>query len=236
MIKPLTITKLLQSQGFGSRRDCRALVQAGRLHIDGKQVDNPDAEYLADGLVMQVDGVNWPYHATVYLMLNKPAGYECSRAPKHHPSVLELLPMPLRQREVQPVGRLDEDTRGLLLLTDDGELHHRLISPKHKVVKVYEVSAKHLVEDDQIMALLAGVQLHDEPAPIAAAACVRVSERVIHLSLTEGKYHQVKRMLAAAGNRVETLKRITIGSLQLPDDLPEGSWRWLDKATIIGPG
>lgn len=230
----MQIDRILQSQGFGSRKACRSLVRHGRVALAGETVADPFVEVDPDGLVFQVDGVDWPYRERAYLMLNKPAGHECSRAPKHHPSVLGLLPAPLVTRGVQPVGRLDEDTTGLLLLSDDGQFIHRLISPKHKVTKVYEVTAKHPVDEAQVAALLAGVQLHDEPEPIAAAACERVSEHVIRLSLTEGKYHQVKRMLAAAGNRVAALKRIAIGAVQLPADLPEGTWRWLSEEELVG--
>lgn len=232
MAKLMQLERILQSQGFGTRKACRTLIRFDRVSVAGVPVADPFAEFTPDGLVFEVDGVAWPYREKVYLMLNKPAGHECSRAPKHHPSVLALLPEPLRNRDVQPVGRLDEDTTGLLLLSDDGQFIHRLTSPKHKVAKVYEVTAKHPVDDGQIAALLAGVLLHDEPEPIAAAACARVSERVIHLTLNEGKYHQVKRMLAAAGNRVEALKRIAVGPIRLPDDLPEGGWRWLEAAEL----
>ncbi|TCJ14688.1 pseudouridine synthase [Parasulfuritortus cantonensis] len=230
----MALERILQSQGFGTRKACRALVRAGRVAVAGVAAADPFAEFAVDGLVFQVDGGDWQYREKAYVMLNKPAGYECSRSPKHHPSVLELLPEPLRNRDVQPVGRLDEDTTGLLLFSDDGQFVHRLISPRHKVAKVYEVTAKHVVGADQVAALLAGVQLHDEPGPIAAAACTVVAERVVHLTLTEGKYHQVKRMLAAVGNRVEALRRIAVGPLQLPEDLAEGAWRWLEEADLAG--
>jgi 16S rRNA pseudouridine516 synthase len=223
------LERILQSQGFGSRKECRALIRDGRVAVAGAPCDDPFAEFAPNGLEFEVDGETWQYQEHAYLMLNKPAGYECSRSPKHHTGVLGLLPEPLLRRGVQPVGRLDEDTTGLLLFSDDGQFVHRLISPKHKVAKVYEVTAKHPVDDGQIAALLAGVQLHDEPAPIAAAACERISDNVIRLTLTEGKYHQVKRMLGAAGNRVEALKRIAIGGLALPDYLPERGWRWLTE-------
>lgn len=230
----MQIDRILQSQGFGSRKACRALVRHGRVALAGETLADPFIEVDPDGLVFQVDGVDWTYRERAYLMLNKPAGHECSRAPKHHPSVLGLLPAPLVERGVQPVGRLDEDTTGLLLLSDDGQFIHRLISPKHQVTKVYEVTAKHPVDEAQIAALLTGVQLHDEPEPIVAAACERVSEHVIRLSLNEGKYHQVKRMLGAAGNRVAALKRIAIGPVELPADLPEGAWRWLTEDELAG--
>lgn len=228
----MQLERILHSQGFGNRKACRALIRDGHVKVAGAVCKDPFAEFTPTGLEFEVEGETWQYQEKAYLMLNKPAGYECSRSPRHHAGVLDLLPEPLRNRGVQPVGRLDEDTTGLLLFSDDGQFIHRLISPKHKVPKVYEVTAKHPVDDAQIAALLAGVQLHDEPAPIAAAACERVSERVIHLTLTEGKYHQVKRMVAAAGNRVEGLKRIAIGELKLPDYLPERGWRWLDEADL----
>jgi 16S rRNA pseudouridine516 synthase len=228
----MQLERLLQSQGFGTRKICRALIRAGRVTVADTRVADPFAEFPTDNLSITIDGAEWLYREKACLLLNKPAGYECSRAPRHHPSVLSLLPEPLRTRGVQPVGRLDEDTTGLLLLSDDGQFIHRLTSPKHKIDKIYEVTAKHPVDDAQIAALLAGVQLHDEPAPIAAAACTRVSEQVIHLTLTEGKYHQVKRMVAAAGNRVKALKRIAVGSVTLGDELAEGKWRWLDADEV----
>jgi 16S rRNA pseudouridine516 synthase len=131
------------------------------------------------------------------------------------------------------VGRLDEDTTGLLLLTDDGTLIHRLTSPKHHVPKVYEVQCKHEVDTKQVAALLAGVVLEDDPKPVKAAACEAVGTHGIRLTLTEGKYHQVKRMVAAAGNRVEGLHRSTFGALALPADLAPGQWRWLDGPQAI---
>ncbi len=228
----MQLDRLLQSQGFGTRKICQELVRARRVVIGEETCRKPAAEFSAEGLTFQVDGQTWQYREHAYLILNKPAGHECSQSPRHHPSVLGLLPEPLRTRGVQPVGRLDEDTTGLLLLSDDGQFIHRLTSPKRKVAKVYEVTAKHPVDDAQIAVLLAGVQLHDEPTPIAATACARVSERVIHLTLTEGKYHQVKRMLGAAGNRVEALKRIAVGPVVLGDELAEGQWRWLEADEV----
>jgi 16S rRNA pseudouridine516 synthase len=235
-MKLIDFERILQSQGFGNRKACRALIRDGQVIVAGKVCEDPFAKFSPDGLEFEVDGETWLFQEHAYLMLHKPAGYECSRSPIHHTGVLDLLPEPLRNRGVQPVGRLDEDTTGLLLFTDDGQFIHRMISPKHKAAKVYEVTAKHPVGDEQIAALLAGVQLHDEPTPIAAAACDRVSECVIHLTLTEGKYHQVKRMLGAAGNRVESLKRIAIGGVTLPDYLPERGWRWLDKKDLASLG
>jgi 16S rRNA pseudouridine516 synthase len=133
---------------------------------------------------------------------------------------------------VQAVGRLDQDTTGMLLLTDDGKFIHRMSSPRHHVPKVYEVGVKHPLDAGQVSRLLAGVVLDDDPAPVRAAACEAVAEHHLRLTLTEGKYHQVKRMLAAVGNRVETLHRSQIGGLHLPDDLAPGQWRWLSETDL----
>ncbi len=194
---------------------------------------------VAQGLRFTVQGVEWPYHERAYVMLHKPAGTECSQKPSVYPSIYTLLPSPLRQRPskgavpgVQAIGRLDQDTTGLLLLTDDGQFIHRMGSPRHHVPKVYEVGTKHPIDDSQVSRLLAGVVLDDDPKPVRAAACERVAERHLHLTLTEGKYHQVKRMLAAVGNRVESLHRSRIGDLALPADLAPGQWRWLSAQQV----
>jgi 16S rRNA pseudouridine516 synthase len=172
--------------------------------------------------------------ATAYVMLHKPAGTECSQKPSTWPSIYTLLPAPLRQRPqkgpvqgVQAVGRLDQDTTGLLLLTDDGKFIHRMSSPRHHVPKVYEVTTKHPLDESQVQRLLSGVVLDDDPKPVKAAACEAVDTHHLRLTLTEGKYHQVKRMLAAVGNRVEGLHRSRIGGLKLPDTLAPGQWCWL---------
>ena len=242
MLKPqcetldVQISKILFSQGFGTRRVCSGLVQRGDVVVAGRLLADPEEDFVAEGLVFEVQGKAWAYHARALLMLNKPAGFECSRKPRHHPSVLTLLPPPLRTRDVQAVGRLDEDTTGLLLFTDDGALIHRLTSPKHHVPKVYEVLAKHPITDEQVAALLAGVVLEDDPEPVRAIAVERTAECGLRLTLGEGKYHQVKRMLAAVGNRVEGLQRSRFGALVLPRDLALGQWRWVELAQLGLPG
>jgi 16S rRNA pseudouridine516 synthase len=224
----MRLAQILFSQGFGTRRECDALVLAGLVGHQGRALDDPDAELEPDGLQLSVRGQLWQIHLKALLMLNKPAGYECSQKPRHHPGVQSLLPAPLRNRGVQPVGRLDADTTGLLLMTDDGALIHRLTSPKHHVPKVYEVGCRHPVDARQVERLLAGVKLVDDPATVRAAACEISGETSLRLTLTEGKYHQVKRMLAAVGNRVESLHRSQIGGVVLPESLAPGQWRWLD--------
>jgi len=229
----MELERLLRSQGFGSRPDCRELICTGRITVAGEPCDDPYADFApVEGLPFTVDGRPLVFRKLVYLAMNKPANYECSHKPKHHPSVYSLLPQFLLTRDVQAVGRLDEDTTGLLLLTDDGQFIHTYSSPKKKIPKVYEVTAKHPVDDAQIAALLAGVQLNDEPAPIAAAGCGRLGERLLRLTVTEGKYHLVKRMIAAAGNRVEALHRVSVGGFVLPAALPLGEWMWLEAADL----
>lgn len=228
----MQLERILHSQGFGSRKICRSMIRHGEVTVNGELCDFPFIEFETDNLHFTVRGVAWQFRTQAYLMLNKPAHYECSHKPQHHPSIFSLLPAALLERGVQSIGRLDEDTTGLLLLSDDGQFIHRMSSPKWKVPKVYEVTTKHPLDEAQITLLLSGVQLLDEPAPVAALAADIISEHVLHLTLAEGKYHQVKRMLAAVSNRVEALKRIRIGNLALPDDLAEGEWRWLDAAML----
>ncbi len=233
---PQALSQLLFTQGFGTRRDCAGLIAAGRVAAGGQVIEDPAQPLDPEGLVLQVDGMDWPWRDKALVLLHKPAGYECSQKPRHHPSVLSLLPPPLRTRGLQPVGRLDEDTTGLLLLTDDGTLIHRLTSPKHHVPKVYEVVTKHAVDSAQIDRLLAGVVLDDDPTPVRAAACVQTAEHALQLTLTEGKYHQVKRMVAAAGNRVEALHRSRFGALVIPPGLAAGRWCWVseeDAAALV---
>ena len=230
----MQLQDILFSQGFGTRRVCAGLIQQGHVAVAGQVMTQATAEFETEGLLFRVDGIEWPYQPKAYVMLNKPAHTECSRKPSAYPSIYTLLPGPLRQRPqkaavqgVQAVGRLDQDTTGLLLLTDDGLFIHRMSSPRHHVPKVYEVTSRHPVDPRQIEQLLEGVVLDDDPRPVRAAACEATGERQLRLTLTEGKYHQVKRMIAAVGNRVEALHRSRIGRLALPADLAPGGWRWL---------
>lgn len=233
-MKPMRLEDILFSQGFGTRRVCAGLVQQGYVSVNGEVQQDPGIFFEPENLKFKVQGTEWPYFDRAYLMLHKPLGTECSQKPSTWPSIYTLLPSALRLRPqksavqgVQAVGRLDQDTTGLLLLTDDGKFIHRMSSPKHHMPKVYEVTTKHDVTELQVEKLLAGVVLDDSPKPVKAAACEKVSDTHLKLTLTEGKYHQVKRMLAAVGNRVEGLHRSAIGNLQLPDDLPPGQWRWI---------
>jgi 16S rRNA pseudouridine516 synthase len=231
--KRLTPAELLFSQGFGTRRECAALVANGMLEVEGIGTVDDDRELdvgAGEVCFRVAGGERWPYRERAVVVLHKPAGFECSLKPGGHPSVYTLLPAPLRTRGVQAVGRLDADTTGVLLFTDDGTLLHRLTSPKHHVAKVYEVGCKHPVDAAQIARLCAGVLLHDDDATVRAVACEANGERGLVLTLTEGKYHQVKRMVAAVGNRVDSLARTAFGPVRV-DGLAPGRWRWLDRDT-----
>ena len=236
----MQLQDILYTQGFGTRRVCAGLSQQGFVTIDGVAITDPGTDLpVTDGLRFTVQGTAWEYHDKAYVLLHKPAGTECSQKPSTWPSIYTLLPSPLRLRPnkgavqgVQAIGRLDQDTTGLLLLTDDGQFIHRMGSPKHHVPKVYEVTVKHPLDDAQVQKLLAGVVLDDDPKPVRAAACEAVAPLHLRLTLTEGKYHQVKRMVAAIGNRVEALHRSQIGALVLPADLAPGQWRWLSAAEV----
>lgn len=224
----MKLYRALQSQGFGSRKGCVARVRAGAVAVNGVVCDDPEAEIDPAGLELTLDGATWLYREKAYVLMHKPAGHECSHHPSHYPSVFALLPPPLVGRGLQCVGRLDQDTTGLLLFSDDGQFIHRMISPKKGVAKVYRAVCADAVTDAMLAALRGGVQLNDEPVPIVALACEKLDEHVLRLTLAEGKYHQVRRMIAAAGNHVEALHREAIGNYALPADLPPGAWRWLE--------
>ncbi|MFP6558264.1 pseudouridine synthase [Paraburkholderia sp. B3] len=228
----MNLESILFSQGFGSRRQCRALVADARVAVAGALCTDPLASFDTAGLSFSVDAEPWPFHERAYLALNKPAGYECSRDPQHHLSVFHLLPAPLATRGVQCVGRLDQDTTGLLLLSDDGQFVHAFTSPKRKVPKVYVATTRHALDDTQLEALRTGVLLHGEREPIAAVDARTHGEHELELTVLEGKYHQVKRMIAAVGNRCEALHRERIGGFTLPADLAPGAWRWLEAPEL----
>ena len=234
----LSLDRILQSQGFGTRKYCRALIEDGDVSIGGEVQDNYKATIETDGLVLEVFGEEWVYREHLYIALYKPSDYECSRKPSHHPGVLTLLPEQFTWREVQPVGRLDHDTTGMLLMSDDGPFIHAQSSPKRHVPKVYLATTAEPVTDELVAQMLAGVQLHDEPAPLAAVTCIKRGENQLEIVLEQGKYHQVKRMLAAAGNHCSALHRSAIGQLQLDSlGLQEGEWCYLspEQLALLAP-
>ncbi|WP_174872959.1 pseudouridine synthase [Vogesella oryzae] len=233
----MELYRLLQQQGFGSRKECRQLIDYGLVAIDG--VDANDWRQPVDAAnirTLTVDGQDWPLlHLPLYLLLHKPAGYETSHKPLHHPSVYRLLPPQMANLDISAVGRLDVDTTGLLLFSSDGQFVHAMTSPKKQVPKLYRVTAKHPLTAELLQRLRDGVLLHDENETLHADSVEQVSEYVLDLSITQGKYHQVKRMVAAAGNRVEQLHRLALGEVRL-GELAAGQWRHLttDELAALG--
>jgi 16S rRNA pseudouridine516 synthase len=229
----MTLDKLLQSQGFGTRKYCRQLIHDGEVCINGEVVTGFAHHIEAAGLAFTVHGEPWVYREHLYLALHKPSNFECSRKASHHPGVLTLLPEQFLWRDLQPVGRLDHDTTGLLLLSDDGAFIHAQSSPKRHVPKVYEATTQEPVTDALVQQFLDGIQLIDEPQPIAAQHARMLDAQRIEIILEQGKYHQVKRMLAAAGNNCAALRRTAIGGLTLATlGLQAGEWCYLEAEQL----
>jgi 16S rRNA pseudouridine516 synthase len=236
-MKKQSLGNILQSQGFGTRRWCRELIEDGEVTIDGNAVTDYRTEFDTQSLRFTVFGEEWLYREHVYLCINKPPNFECSRKPSAHPGVLTLLPEPFARRDVQPVGRLDHDTTGMLLMSDDGAFIHAQSSPKRHVPKVYIATTHDAATPELAKKLLSGVKLHDEPAPLAAVRCEIVGTHEIEIVLEQGKYHQVKRMLAAADNHCTALKRVAIGGLKLESlGIAEGAWCYLGEAQLAELG
>ncbi|ARU32681.1 16S rRNA pseudouridine(516) synthase [Sulfuriferula sp. AH1] len=229
----LSLDRILQSQGFGTRKYCRELIAEGNVTIAGQVVTDYRSKFATDRLQFTLFDTEWMYREHLYIVLNKPTGFECSRKPSHHPGVLTLLPEQFAWRDVQPVGRLDHDTTGLLLMSDDGAFIHAQSSPRRHVAKVYVATTHSPVNAALVAALLAGVRLHDEPESLRAVTCRQIGEYQLEIVLEQGKYHQVKRMLAAAGNHCAGLRRVAIGGLELDAlGLDEGEWCHLDAAQM----
>ena len=225
----LTLDRILQSQGFGTRKWCRQLIADGAVSFAGKVISDYRSMLDTSELTLQLFDEDWDFRAQVFLALHKPPNFECSRKPSHHPGVLTILPEQFTWREVQPVGRLDHDTTGLLLMSDHGPFIHAQSSPKSHIPKIYVATTAQPVTAELVTHLLGGVQLHDEPAPLAALRCKALDSHRIEIVLEQGKYHQVKRMLAAAGNHCSALQRVAIGKLTLAGlGLEEGEWCYLD--------
>ena len=225
----MLLEKILQSQGFGSRKYCQQLIKNGSVQIEGQVCENPKQNINTDQLCFQVFGEEYQYREHLYIVLNKPKGYECSHQATHHKSVFSLLPEILIHRGIQCVGRLDQDTTGLLLLTDDGQYLQALTNPRKHVPKVYHVTTADPISAEQLIALEQGVELRNEKGIYAATNLQLFSTHQLAMTIHQGVYHQVKRMLAAVGNKVELLHRQQIGLLELPE-LPEGKWIYLTSS------
>ena len=228
----MLLEKMLQSQGFGSRKACQQLIKNGAITICGEVINDPKYKLDLNQLEFCVYGEAYQYREKVYLALNKPKGYECSHQATHHFSVFDLFDPVLLSRGIQCVGRLDQDTTGLLLLTDDGQFLQALTHPKKHVPKVYQMHTADEVTDEQIAGLTQGVELRNEKGIFAATDVMRLDAKYLQMTVHQGVYHQVKRMLAAVGNKVEQLHRQQIGAFALPEDLSEGEWMYLTQAQI----
>lgn len=221
------LDKLLAGTGRWSRREVKELVKQGRVTVDGVTAIRADEKYSLQSEVM-VDDENVCLERNVYLLMNKPTGVLSATVDSNQSTVLDLLPMHLRRIGLAPVGRLDKDTEGLLLLTNDGELAHRLLSPRHHVDKVYEAQIEGAVSGEDIEAFAAGLVLEDGLACLPARLESLGTGRC-RVTLQEGKFHQVKRMLAQRGKPVTYLRRISMGPLILDPELVPGQWRQLTE-------
>ncbi|AQL56515.1 pseudouridine synthase [Abyssicoccus albus] len=228
----MRLDKYLVHCGVGSRKEVQSIIKKGRIEVNDNQLKKPNVHVSNDD-VITLDGERIDYIDYVYLMLNKPAGVVTAVEDAMHETVMKFVPERYRHRSIVPVGRLDKDTTGLLLLTDDGQFNHLLMSPKHHVKKVYEVTLVESVSDMDIEQIESGIVLKDGThCQPAAIKIMDEDTKVVHIELTEGKYHQVKRMFAAVGNRVVQLKRIQLGSYILEEKLTEGSIIEISKEDI----
>ncbi|RYF91405.1 MAG: pseudouridine synthase [Caulobacteraceae bacterium] len=237
--RPLSVRldRLLANMGYGSRREIAALAAAGQVVLDGVPIRKGDAKVqVARDLParMTVRGAPLDPPPGLALVMHKPLGVTCSHK-EVGALVYDLLPQRWKAREpaISTVGRLDKDTSGLLLLTDDGDLLHRIISPRANVAKRYLVTLARPMEGSEGATFAAGtLLLEGEDKPLAPAELEVLSPTTAHLTIHEGRYHQVRRMFAAVGNHVEALHRDRVGGLDLPDDLAPGAFRMLDDAGV----
>jgi 16S rRNA pseudouridine516 synthase len=255
-----TAAGILSAQGFGTRKECEAMIRKGDVEfglqspeaapvaphashdpqnqetIVWRTVEDPSETVDTKGLHVRAGIFAFPCRDHLYLAFHKPADTECSHTPSHHQSIFSYFPEPFLNRGLEAIGRLDADTTGLLLLTDSGPLNHFLTSPKKHVSKTYRVGVKHPISPEQIQKLSAGVELRGEDGMTRPAAVELIDERNCDLTVQEGKYHQVKRMFAAVGNRVESIHRIAIGPIRLEPELQPGKWRLLEETEMTALG
>jgi 16S rRNA pseudouridine516 synthase len=227
----IRLDKLLSNRGYCSRSEVKALIRSGIVLVNGEKVKAPDLS--VDPQTVTFEGEALDPGEGLILMMHKPAGYTCSRKELGE-VIYDLLPERYGRRNppLSSVGRLDKDTTGVLLITDDGELLHKLTSPKYKVPKIYEVGLENDLRGDEAELFRSGTLiLEDEKEPLEPAELVVASPRSTTLTITEGRYHQVKRMFEAVGNKVATLHRSHVGTLTL-DGLPAGEFRILDQHDI----
>lgn len=216
---------MIASQGQYSRKEVKALIAKGRVAVDGRVVSSSSEK--VDPLTMQltIDGKPLDFKRNLYLVLNKPKGYVSATEDRDHPTVLELVPQEYRGRDLFPAGRLDRDTTGLMIITDDGVLAHNILAPKKHVPKLYHVELDIPVTEEMRLGFSEGVMLND--GVCKAADLIKTGEKNAKVTLREGRYHQIKRMFGCFGAEVVELKRLGMGNLTLPADLAEGECREL---------
>lgn len=226
----MRLDKFLSQNSERSRSLIQQAIKAGRVTVDGTIAKKGEQKLLGNEIVT-FDGKLVEAFNVRYLMLNKPLGYVCANSDSEHPVVVDLINLP-RWQELQIVGRLDIDTTGLVLLTDDGQWNHRITSPRHECQKTYKVKTANPIDREVIELFARGVQLHGEKAPTRPAQLELLSAQEARLTIHEGKYHQVKRMFAATGNHVVELHREAIGSITLDPTLASGEFRHLSTDEI----
>ena len=222
------LDKIISATGKKSRREVKLLVKQGRILVDGVPASAPEMKVDPTASEILLDGENIGYQRFTYIMLHKPAGVLSAVEDKRQKTVLDLLPEELQRRNLSPVGRLDKDTEGLLLLTNDGELTHRLLSPRHHVDKVYYARVEGRLEEADCAAFAAGITLGDGLECMPAGLEI-LSDSEALVTLQEGKFHQAKRMLAFCGKPVVYLKRLSMGPLWLDESLQPGEFRHLTE-------
>ena len=223
----MRIDKLISEMGIASRRETAAVAKRGLLLVNGVPVKDVSRHVNPDADIIEYCGRRVTYGKFVFVMLNKPEGYVSATEDSSLPVVTELLPEELRRRELFPVGRLDRDTVGMMILTNDGVLAHTLLSPKHHVEKEYYFKAKVPMKDGTEEQFRDGVTLADGYECKSAVILLDPDRLGGRITLTEGKYHQIKRMVAASDNRVTYLERISFAGIPLDPTLERGEWRYL---------
>lgn len=225
------LDKRLVATGQWSRKEAKELIRAGRVQVCG-QVCRSCEEKVGAETPVTVDGAAIGADTPVYLMLHKPAGVISATEDSGERTVLDLLPAPYQGRGVFPVGRLDKDTEGLLLLTNDGPLAHRLLAPRRHVDKVYYVEVDGRLDQTDVEAVSQGILLRDGYRCLPGELELLPGESAAHITIREGKYHQIKRMMASRGKPVTYLKRIRFGGIALDEQLEKGGWRALTDQEI----
>lgn len=234
MSKKQRIDKVLSNLGYGSRSELKKICKNGLVKVNGKVINNPGVQVDVENDEIIFDGEKVTYKEFIYLMLNKPDGYISVTFDKRDPIVLDLIDKEDLVFEPFPVGRLDKDTEGLLVLTNDGQLAHRVLSPKKHVPKTYYAKIEGVVTEDDIKAFAKGVTLDDGYETMPAELVILKSDEISEIELTihEGKFHQVKRMFESVDKKVIYLKRLSMGKLQLDKNLALGEYRELTDEEI----